>query len=183
MAVRPERKLTYDDYVDFPESERWELIDGEAYVVPAPNTKHQRVLIRLLTDLTIHLRAYGGGEVLAAPYDVVLSQYDVLQPDIVFVSDADSRVITEANIWGTPTWAIEVLSPSHPERDRKLKLARYERFGVPEYWIVDPITDRVEIYRLEGDAYGPALVVSPPDAASPIQPARFAVDLGVLFTE
>ncbi len=183
MAVRPSRKLTYDDYVDFPETDRWELIDGEAYVVPAPNTKHQRVLLRLLFEIQLHLRGHGGGEVFVAPFDVVLSPHDVLQPDVIFVAQADEDVLTEANIKGTPTWVIEVLSPSHPVRDRKLKLARYERFKVPEYWIVDPIADRIEVYRLQGDSYPPASIVAAPDVATPLSPTGFSVDLDALFAD
>lgn len=182
MATRPERRLTYEDYLTFPEGERWEVIDGEAYMVPAPNTRHQQIIVEILVQVANHLKAHGGGTVLVSPFDVVLDAGgDVVQPDIVFIADADKDVLTEANAWGTPTWVIEVLSPSRPERDRRLKLGRYENFGVAEYWIVDPMADAVEIYRLEAGTYGSPSIVRPPDTASPLQPRGLAVDLAEVF--
>ncbi len=182
MATRPERKLTYDDYVDFPEGERYELIDGEVYVVPSPNEKHQRVLGELYRQVANHVKQHGGGRVYSAPFDVVLDPGDVLQPDLVFVADADLDVLTEANVWGTPTWVVEILS-SKPERDRKLKLPRYERFGVSEYWIVDPFADRVEVLRLERGAYGEPVILEPPHVARPLLPPGLEIDLAELFAD
>lgn len=183
MAVRPERKLKYDDYVHFPPDKRWELIDGEALVVPAPNARHQRMLMRLSGWLFRHVEEHGGGEVFAAPFDVVLSDFDVFQPDVVFIASEDMDVLTAANVRGSPTWAIEVLSESQPWRDRKLKLQRYETFRVKEYWIVDPIEDSLAIYRLSGDKYGEPVVLSPGDLAAPLKPVGFTVDLTRLFEE
>ncbi len=180
MATRPERRLTYDDYVHFPEGQRWELIDGEAYVVPSPNRRHQQILGRLYILIADHLDRHGGGEAYVAPFDVVLdSSGDVVQPDIVFVTDERIDVLTDANIWGTPSWVIEILSD--PRRDRKLKLSRYERFGIPEYWITDPDADRVEIYRLEDGRYAAPQTIRAPESASPLQPRGIAIDLNHLF--
>ncbi|MEX0874261.1 MAG: Uma2 family endonuclease [Actinomycetota bacterium] len=180
MATRPENKLTYDDYVTFPEDARYELIDGEAYVVPAPNTKHQQILSELYLQVGNHLKKHGGGRAFFAPYDVVLDPGDVLQPDLVFIADEHLGVLTEANVWGTPSWVVEVLSKDEA-RDRKLKFQRYERFGVPEYWIIDPATDRLEVYRLEGGTYQDTLVFAPPAHVSPLRPAALSIDLGQLF--
>lgn len=143
--------LTYDDYASLPDDgQRWEIIDGEAYVNPAPNTRHQRVLLRIVTELNTHVAAHGGGEVFVAPYDVVLSEHDIVQPDVLFVADADAHQITDANLQGAPTLAVEVLS--NPRHDQVRKRALYERAGVGEYWIVDPNADRVEVYRLPAGA-------------------------------
>ena len=103
MATRPRRKLTYDDYVDFPEGERYELIDGDPYMVAAPNEKHQRILGELHLQVANFLKGHGGGRAYFAPFDVVLDPTDVLQPDLVFIADDDIDVLTEANVWGTPT--------------------------------------------------------------------------------
>jgi Uma2 family endonuclease len=182
LATRPKRRLTYEDYVGFPEGERWEVIDGEAYVVPSPNTRHQRVIVRILRLIADHLERHGGGEVFVAPYDVVLDENgDIFQPDLVFIADQDMDVLTEANVWGTPTWAIEVLSPSRPERDRRLKLQRYEHFGVPEYWIVDPDDDSIAIYRLTAGSYGAPTIVRSPEQPSPLLPADLQIDLSNVF--
>jgi Uma2 family endonuclease len=182
LATRPERRLTYEDYAGFPEGERWEVIDGEAYVVPSPNRRHQLVAGEIHRQLANYLKDHGGGEVYIAPFDVVLDESDIVQPDVVFVAGADMDVLTDANVRGTPTWVVEVLSPSRPERDRRLKFGRYERFGVAEYWIVDPSDEAVEIYRLESGAYGPPVVVRAPDVAAPLQPSGFALDLAEVFS-
>ena len=179
MAIPPERKLTYEDYVHFPETERWEVVDGEAFVVAAPNTRHQIILVELNRQVANYIKEHSGGRVLVAPFDVVLSNHDVVQPDLVFIADEDMDVLTDKNAWGSPTWLVEVLSD--PFRDRNLKLQRYERFGVSEYWIVDPSNDRVEVYRLEGGVYGAPTTHEAPECLSPLRPAGLSVDLTELF--
>ena len=87
------------------------------------------------------------GEVLAAPLDVVLSEHDVLQPDLIFISTGRSSIATEANIQGAPDLVMEILSPSTAGRDRILKRARYARYGVREYWIVDPESRTDEVLK------------------------------------
>ena len=164
----------------FPETHRWELIDGEALVVPSPNTRHQDVAGELHILIGNHLKEHGGGRVFIAPYDVLLSETDVVQPDIVFVSDADAKVITEANVRGTPTWVIEVLSD--PTRDRDLKRRLYERAGVPEYWIVDPDGPTIEIHRLRDGRYREPAVLRPGTPAAAAALPGFAVDPGDLAT-
>lgn len=182
MATRPGTHLTYDDYVNLPDGQRWELIDGEAWMIASPNRRHQQVIGDIYLQVANHVKAHGGGEVFVAPFDVVLDpDRHVFQPDIVFVADADMDVLTDANIWGSPTWAVEVLSPTRPERDRLVKLPRYARFGVRELWIVDPEEDAVEMYRLADGAYAPAIGVRPPDAARPLLPHGLAIDLTEVF--
>jgi Uma2 family endonuclease len=129
MAVRPS-KLTYDDLVNFPDDGlRRELIDGEVFVTPAANTRHQRLVGRLHRLLANHFESRGGGEVFVAPYDVVLSLTDVVEPDLVVVAGADVGLVTEANIKGAPTLAVEVVSDPRHDRVRKHKL--YASFGTP----------------------------------------------------
>jgi len=162
MALRRSPKLTYHDYVLFPDDgKRREIIDGELYVSPSPTTRHQEIVLRLAVAFSRFLEDAGGGRVFVAPLDVVLFDTDIVEPDIVFVSDADADVITEKNIKGTPTLLVEVLSD--PARDRRLKRGRYARFGVKEYWIVDPDADRVEVYRLAEDGYGKPEIAEPPE--------------------
>lgn len=179
MATRPDRRISYEDYLHFPDDERWEVIDGEAFLVAAPNTRHQIILGELFRQVANFVKAHGGGRVFIAPFDVVLSDFDVLEPDLVFIADEDMHVLNDKNVRGRPTWVVEVLSDA--KRDRELKLQRYELFGVPEYWIVDPKTDRVEVYRLDGEGYGPPAIHEPPGRLSPLRPAALAVDLGEIF--
>jgi len=140
---RPAGVLTYGDYLRFPDDERWELIDGVAHMVAAPNPRHQAVLGRLHLRAGAYLEARPElGRLYFAPLDVVLTEHDVVQPDLVFV--ADTSIITEKNVWGTPTWVVEIVSD--PRRDRVLKLRAYARTGVPEYWIVDPVGDTIDVF-------------------------------------
>jgi Uma2 family endonuclease len=145
-------KLTYDDYLLIPDDGlRHEIIDGEHYVNPAPNRSHQHVLFNLTLALGNFVRARRLGSVYFAPFDVVLSNVDVVQPDLIFVSNARERLFTRANLQGAPDLAVEILSPSTRKLDQSLKLRRYELFGVDEYWIIDPEKETVEIYRRSSD--------------------------------
>lgn len=151
-AVSKEKKCTYRDYLSWPEAERWEIIDGVAYnMTPAPKVKHQRVvglLDRKLAD-TIEEK---GCSLFIAPTDVVLDEYNVVQPDVFVVSD--KKKITEDNIRGAPDLIIEVSSPATELRDRREKKNTYEKFGVKEYVIVFPEREYVERYCLRDDRYG-----------------------------
>ena len=141
-------KFTYRDYLLLPEGDRRELIEGEFYVVPAPNVRHQAISRNLGLRLWELVRSHGLGQVFLAPTDVVLSPESVVQPDILFVSNERRGIITEANVSGAPDLVVEILSPSTAERDRELKLTLYARYGVREYWIVDPDDETVEVMEL-----------------------------------
>jgi Uma2 family endonuclease len=133
------RKLTYDDFLHFPDDgQRHELIDGVHYVTPSPLTIHQRLVRRLLVSLDAYLSATGRGEAFAAPLDAVMSNHDVVEPDLLVVLEDQRRVLTAANVQGAPAIVIEVLSHGTRKRDRGVKRALYERAGVREYWLVDP---------------------------------------------
>lgn len=147
MALRQDGPYTYADWVTlFDDDVRRELIGGEVIVAPSPNTRHQDVLLRLVRPFADFLDAFGGGRVFIAPYDVVLSDHTVVEPDLVLIADADLDVITEANVRGAPTMVAEVVSD--PRHDRVRKRDLYARHGIDEYWVVDPDADRIEVYRL-----------------------------------
>jgi len=146
-------RLTYDDYLHLPPDRlRHEIIDGEHYVTPAPTPRHQRISRRLVTALDIYLRDHPLGEVLNAPLDVILSSYDVVQPDVVYVSN-ERAAIAQDGVRGAPDLAIEILSPTTRKTDEVAKRKLFERVGVREYWIVDPELDLVKIYRREGERF------------------------------
>jgi Uma2 family endonuclease len=162
MAVEQPRTLTYADYAALPDDgRRYELIDGELFEMAAPSTRHQDLVVRLGWAFHDHVRRHGGGRVYVAPCDVVLSDTVTVQPDVVYLSDADAHRITAPNIQGPPTLVVEVLSAPRHDLVRKREL--YARFAVPEYWIADPDADRVEVYRLAGagTAYAKPILVEP----------------------
>ena len=147
--------LTYADYVALPnDGKRYEIHDGELSVTPAPGRKHQRVVLRLGAALDAYVTARHLGEVDIAPFDVVLGDPTIVQPDIIFVAPDRSARFSDRGLDGAPTLAIEVLSPSTVHIDRHTKFQLYARHGVPFYWIVDYEARAIEVYRLTGDTYG-----------------------------
>lgn len=147
-------KLTYEDYLLFPDDgKRHELIRGDHCMTPAPNIKHQRVSLCLSSALDTWVKKHRLGVVLEAPCDVVLSDEDVVQPDVLFVSAARTGIITEDNVKGTPDLVVEILSDATRKKDEVTKRKLYERFGVQEYWIVDPELQSVKVFRLSDHQY------------------------------
>lgn len=133
-------KLTVRGYMGIPEADdkRYELIDGELILAPSPVTQHHRISRNLLRALDEFVEPQSLGELFYAPMDVVLSDHDVFQPDILFISNNRLHIIGDRNIQGAPDLVIEILSPSTETRDRDIKLEQYLRFGVREYWLIDP---------------------------------------------
>ena len=150
-STAEKRKFTYADYKSWPDDERWEVIDGEAYnMTPAPVLNHQRVL----GNLHALFHAFFKGKPcrpFVAPTDVVLDDFNVVQPDLLVICDPNK--ITEANIQGAPDFVVEILSPSTKLKDKREKKALYERFGVREYLIVYPEDEMVEQFRLVDGRY------------------------------
>jgi Uma2 family endonuclease len=146
MTVREYRLLPED-------GRRWELFEGDFLVTPAPSPLHQKISRRLQHALMTQLEDTGLGEVINAPIDVIFDDLNVVQPDIVIISSARASLITERAIEGAPDVLVEILSPSSIDRDRQLKFRMYERFGVREYWIVDPNHGFLEAYRLGSTGY------------------------------
>jgi len=148
---------TYEDYLAFPEDgKRYEIIEGDCFMSPAPTTKHQRISRRLLYVLEDYFLRTKAGEVFDAPTDVILSDINIVQPDILVVLAARGSIITEKNIQGAPDLVIEIISESTRKTDETTKKKIYEQYGVLEYWIVDPELALVKIYRLTDGRYGRA---------------------------
>jgi Uma2 family endonuclease len=152
-VVPPRLKLTYDDFVLFPDDgKRHELIDGEHYVTPSPNVRHQQIQGDLFALVWNYLEARPVGRVFTSRLDVVFSRFDVVEPDIVYLSyERANTVLTKANLQGAPELVIEIASPSTRQRDETIKRHLYERSGVSEYWVVDPEIDVVRVYRRTRD--------------------------------
>ena len=166
--ANPAVKLTYDDFVLFPDDgQRHELIDGEHYVTPSPNMKHQRVLGVLHGLIWSYLETHPIGEVFSAPFDVVFSMFDVVEPDLLYLSrESAAKALTPDNVRGVPDLVVEILSQGTRKRDQTIKRELYERSGVAEYWLVDPKMGRTRIYRNEGAQF-----------ASPVELTRAAGDV------
>ncbi len=149
VEARP-TTLTYEDYLKTPDDERWELLRGELIMAPGPNTAHQRILFNLAFSLRAFVEERGLGEIFIAPYDVVLSHINVLQPDLLFVPTEQQSIITDANIRGAPALVIEVTSPSTASNDREVKRTIYAENGVGEYWLVDPDARTISVMTSQG---------------------------------
>jgi Uma2 family endonuclease len=152
-------RFTYRDYLQLPDDKRYELVEGEFFLVPAPSLYHQQILGKLWTSIYNYAKANRLGEAFLAPCDVVLCETTVVQPDLVFVSDEHRGILTEANIQGPPDLVVEILSPSTGQRDLGLKRNLYARYGVREYWIVDPDAGTIEVLALTESGYRPKIVV------------------------
>jgi Uma2 family endonuclease len=144
--VTTAKKLTYADYEKIPaDGFRHEIIEGEEYMTPAPNLDHQTVVLNVAALLRAYVLLKKLGRVFVAPTDVVLSPIDIVEPDVVFVSENHSSILAGKNIQGPPDLVIEVLSPSTATEDRGPKLALYDRAAVREYWMMDVANRTVEV--------------------------------------
>jgi Uma2 family endonuclease len=146
-------RLTYADLRRLPDDGmRHELIDGEHYVTPAPRPQHQRVSFRISLQVGMYLEEHPLGRMYYAPLDVFLTDFDCVEPDLLYVSrEREQRQMTEDYLEGAPDLVVEILSPSTKRFDHGVKHRLYERFGVSEYWIVDPEKESVRVYRQEDD--------------------------------
>ena len=149
-------KLTYDDYVQFPDDgQRHELIDGEHSVTPSPNPRHQWILGNLYFLIRGWVEQRRPGIVFMAPLDVVFTRFDVVEPDVLYLSNERARQsLTAANVQGVPELVIEIGSPSTRKRDETIKRRLYEREGVSEYWFVDPELDVIRVYLRDVERFG-----------------------------
>jgi Uma2 family endonuclease len=149
-SAQPARRAwTYGNLAALPDDQlRHELIDGEHVVTPSPNTLHQTISLNLVRVLLPYLDRHRLGEVRYAPFDVKLSLFTVLVPDLVyFTAERFARVVNEKHATAPPDLVIEILSPGTRRRDRGRKRAIYDREGVREYWIVDPESRSITALR------------------------------------
>lgn len=152
----PDYLLTWHDWLrlEARDDRRYELLGGELYVSPSPSMQHQRLVRDLLVEIHSYLSATGAGEVLPSPLGVRLSRRDVVEPDLLVLAagsiPAAAAVATGERpfVDGAPALVVEVLSPGTARRDLGVKRALYERSGVGEYWIVDPLGEKIDVYAL-----------------------------------
>ena len=175
----PPGNLTYDDYVQLPDDgRRYEILDGELEVSPAPAPRHQRVLLNLVRIIADHVEERALGQVYVAPIDVILARDSVVQPDLVFVAAGRESIVTERAIEGPPDLAVEILSPWSDRRDRVAKSGLYARYGIRHYWIADPIACTLETYEADGSTYRLVATHQGPANVEPAVLPDLRIDLG-----
>ncbi|MBI2265346.1 MAG: Uma2 family endonuclease [Armatimonadetes bacterium] len=182
-AMRRDVKFTYRDYLGLPEDKRYELIDGEFHLTPAPGELHQRISRELEFELMMYCKSHKGWILYDAPFDVVLSDINVVQPDILLIHAKRKGIITPHYVRSAPDICIEILYPSTSQRDVEVKRQLYLKYGVQEYWIVDPEAQTVEVLLAGKDFFETHRVftVATP-LSSPLLP-DLSLDLRKVFAE
>jgi Uma2 family endonuclease len=142
------QKKTVQDFQQLPEGSLYQLINGKLIMSPSPNRIHQKLIGRLYALILACCDKTNIGDVYIAPSDVYLDDENVVQPDIYFVSNNNLSILNDAGADGAPDLIIELLSPSNAYYDLRAKLQLYEKYGVKEYFIVDPEDDMVIAYKL-----------------------------------
>jgi len=141
-------RWTYEAFARLPDDgQRYEVIGGELFVTPAPKPIHAKIATRISRVLEEFVETHALGEVFGHAIDIVFGEGDYLEPDLLFVSRERMSIVTDRGVEAAPDLVVEVLSPTTAARDRRLKRERYAFFGVREYWLVDPVARRFEIYR------------------------------------
>lgn len=147
-----ENQLTYDDYAALDDGLRYELVDGTLELMsPSPSVTHQLVSFEL--ERKIADSCENDYIIIHAPIDLILSNHEVRQPDLVLIHRSRMHILTQRGIVGAPDLVIEILSPSTLKRDKIGKLSTYARYEIPEYWIVEPVLGILEQYLLQGNRY------------------------------
>ena len=147
-----ENDVTYDEYAAWDDGNRYELVDGRLELMsPGPNSTHQMVAVEMLTRISQTCKDVA--VILTAPIDVILAPKEVRQPDLVILLRSNLHRLTKRGIEGPPDIVAEILSPSTSKRDRLSKTAAYAKYGIPEYWIVDPAHFYLEQHVLEDGRY------------------------------
>ena len=187
MQAAPPR-FGYADLLAMPDDgRRYEIHGGELVVVPAPILRHQLAAMRITATLVDYQQRVGGLAV-AAPFDVVFDEHDVLQPDVVFFRAERLHLLDlDGPARAAPDLAVEVLSPSTAQLDRGRKMRIFARYAAPEYWIVDPVRQRIEVHVLERDveeaagAYRRAQVAAPGDTVRSVALPDLTFDAARVF--
>jgi Uma2 family endonuclease len=175
-------RLTYEDLAAIPyDGKRHEIINGEHFVTAAPLKRHQIAVQNLCFALESFVRAPRLGRVFACPVDLVLSNYDVIEPDVIVILNDRLAQFNERNFQGAPNIVVEVLSESTARRDRGEKLKLYAKHGVEEYWIVDAGARSVEVYCFHRDHQTPRVLQHTDELTSCLLPG-FRLTVEDIFT-
>ncbi|MCY3022611.1 MAG: Uma2 family endonuclease [Planctomycetota bacterium] len=175
-------KITYAEYRTLPETgPRYQLIEGDLVMSPAPSFRHQDLVGTLFAALHGFVTARGLGKAIVSPVDVILNDENVPQPDIVFLPTSQKNLIAPEGIRGGPALCVEVLSPRTAELDLGVKRLLYAKHGVEEYWVVSPEARTVAVYRLQEDARAPLRILGLRDTLTTTLLPGWALPLEPLF--
>jgi len=183
MLAPATKKQTVADYAALPEGAPYQLIDGALVMSPSPSFSHQAVTFELGVALRSFVKQHDLGTVLIAPLDVFLTEHDAYQPDLLYVARERRDLIEEDGVHGAPDLVVEVLSPSTGYYDLRHKKRVYADAGVQEYWIVDPLEQTVEVWRLGGDDVAPLVQARETGTVQSELLDGFSVDLETLFAD
>ncbi|WP_448529710.1 Uma2 family endonuclease [Raineya sp.] len=177
------KTYTYQDLLnEFPAETRCEIIANELFMPPAPNTEHQFISRDLSVELHLFVKKNQKGQVAVAPFDVILDENNVVQPDIVFIANENLKYLSKRGFEGVPDLLVEIISPSTYYRDNNEKKELYEQFGVKEYWIVEPANKVIEIFTLQNSKYILHQFVAEQGKVQSKLLQGFEVDLKDIFT-
>jgi Uma2 family endonuclease len=154
MTAVAEKNWSYREYLALDDDKRYEIIDGELLLTPAPNINYQFVSSSLFFAVQRHVSEHKLGYVFSAPTDVILDPHNVVQPDILFVSHANRGLLKPRGVFGAPDLVMEIVSPGSQYRDMMAKKTLYERAGVKEYWLVNPLMKAIDVLTLNDAGYG-----------------------------
>jgi len=177
------KRWTYKDYLKLEDDKRYEIIRGELIEMPAPSVTHQRIVGKLFRLMSDYVEGKKAGEVFVSPFDVILSEENVVQPDLVFVSKENSKIIKDKGIFGAPDLVVEVISPSTLKKDTEDKKKLSAEFGVRELWLIFPGERAVEVFSLEKEGYKVCSFGYEKGEVRSCTLKNFKVDLEELFKE
>lgn len=176
------RPLTYHDYRQMPEGPPYyQLIDGELQMSPSRNRAHQKILTNIFSALVLHLAKNPVSELYVAPFDIYLTDLNVYQPDLVFISKERKTILTDQGAEGAPDLVVEILSPRTAKLDRGVKRDIYARTGVQELWIVDPDRQHVQVFDLAENAEAPAATYTKRQTLKSSVLPKLAIGLAKIF--
>lgn len=178
------KRFTYADYksLDVDDNFWYELINGELVKKSAPAPRHQIIQANLFWSFSSYVRQHSLGVILCAPVDVFVDDYSVPQPDLLFIAKENQHIITDDGVMGAPNLVVEILSPSSVKRDRSDKMRLYQRLQIPEYWIIDPKSETVEIYHFVNGVYDLVSFAVERGNVDSAQLAGFSLEVSSIFS-
>lgn len=184
LTTEKKTKYTVDDYMLLEEGAPFQLINYDLIMSPSPNNFHQRISFELSRQIGNFLKAINDkGWAVCAPADVYFDDGNVFQPDLIYISENRKEEIVKDRIEGAPDLVVEILSPSNAYYDLRQKKDMYEKYGVAEYMIIDPIQQIVEVYMLKEAVYILDQKVKQPGTFHSTVLNGFSVDLKELFAQ
>ena len=182
MLTAEKKKYTKEDYLALDEGAPFQLINADLVMSPSPIVDHQKILLELVMQFKSYMaQSNDQGELLIVPLDVHFDEENIFQPDLFYIKEDRKKELIKEYIYGAPDLVIEIISPSTAYYDLRLKKDIYERYGVKEYIIIDPLQANAEVYALEGKHFQLRQKVGAPGVLKSILLNGLTIDLSMLF--